>query len=311
MTMRRTLTAAVSSLAVLSTVLLAGCAAAEKTNTEVAKGILTLSVNPEIEIEFDEEGRVTELDGVNDDGRSVVASYPDYIGKDCGQVLGDLILEIDEAGYFVEDMDGHEKNIVISLEPGSVLPSEDFLTQMSASAQDTVKGLNLGSDVVPIHEDDYDPAYAKDGKPSPYITLEKAQEIALAQADVAAQDAVFEDKEFDHDDGTPVFELEFMAGGIEYEYDIHAVTGKVIKAEHKAEIPRETQPASQPETQPAPSNADDTDYGPTTTESPTTTIRTTAPTTTESPTTTIRTTVPTMTESPITTIRTTAPTMTE
>ena len=44
---------------------------------------------------------------------------------------------------------------------------------------------------------------------------------------------MFDDKEFDHDDGTPVFELEFTAGGIEYEYDVHAVSGKVIRAEHK------------------------------------------------------------------------------
>ena len=27
----------------------------------------------------------------------------------------------------------------------------------------------------------------------------------------------------------PIFELEFMANGNEYEYDIHAVTGKVVK----------------------------------------------------------------------------------
>ena len=82
-------------------------------------------------------------------------------------------------------------------------------------------------------QDDYDPAYAKDGEPSPYITLEKAQEIALTQANVNAANAVFDDREFDHDDGTPIFELEFTANGNEYEYDIHAVTGKVVRAEHK------------------------------------------------------------------------------
>ena len=59
------------------------------------------------------------------------------------------------------------------------------------------------------------------------------REIALAQAHVAASEAVFEDKEFDHDDGTPVCELEFTAGGNKYEYDVHAVTGKIIKAEHE------------------------------------------------------------------------------
>lgn len=64
-----------------------------------------------------------------------------------------------------------------------------------------MKGLNLSSGIVTIDNDDYDPAYAQDGQPSPYITLEKAQEIALTQANVNAADAVFDDKEFDHDDG--------------------------------------------------------------------------------------------------------------
>ena len=63
-----------------------------------------------------------------------------------------------------------------------------------------------------IDDDDYDPEYAKNGAYSPYITLEKAKEIALKQAGVSASDAVFEEKEFDFDDGTPVFELEFFGG---------------------------------------------------------------------------------------------------
>ena len=82
-----------------------------------------------------------------------------------------------------------------------------------------MKRLSLSSGIVTIDDDDYDPAYAKDGKLSPYITLEKAQEIALTQANIDVVDAVFDDKEFDHDDGTPIFELEFTANGNEYEYD--------------------------------------------------------------------------------------------
>ena len=90
-----------------------------------------------------------------------------------------------------------------------MLPSDDFLADMSESTQDAIKELKLSSRIVTINDSDYDPVYASEGKPSPYITLEKAQEIALAQANVPAADAVFADKEFDHDDGTPVFELEF------------------------------------------------------------------------------------------------------
>ena len=258
MKLRRKLFAAVSSLAVAATVLLTGCGAPAQEGTALKEtGVLTLSVNPEIQIEYNGEGKVTALTGRNDDGKGIVEAYPDYIGKDCKTVLRDLIVEINEAGYFVDDIDGNKKNIVLQLEPGSVLPSDDFLADMSASTQEAVKGLELSSGIVTIDDDDYDPAYAKDGKPSPYITLEKAQEIALAQANVNAADAVFDDKEFDHDDGTPVFELEFMTNGNEYEYDIHAVTGKVVKAEHKTA-------GTQSETTTGGGSTDynDTDYGP-------------------------------------------------
>ena len=221
-------------MVLLPAALLAGCAApADQGQTLGEKGLLTLSVNPEIQIEYNKEGRVTALTGGNEDGRQVVQAYPDYVGKPCGQVLSDLIGQIHKAGYFVEEVDGNAKSIVLELEPGSALPSQDFLQQMSACTQQAVKELALGSGIVTIDEDDHDPAYAKNGQPSPYITLEKAQQIALAQAGVAAGQAVFEDKEFDHDDGTPVFELEFAANGVEYEYDVHAVTGKVLKAQHQ------------------------------------------------------------------------------
>ncbi len=259
MNMRKKLFATASFLAIASAVLLSGCSASAPESMALKEtGTLTLSVNPEIQIEYNQDGKVTALAGRNEDGKGIVDVYPDYIGKDCDDVLKDLIVEINEAGFFVDDVDGNKKNIVLQLEPGSVLPSDDFLANMSASTQEAVKGLNLASDIVTIGDDDYDPAYAKDGKPSPYITLEKAQEIALTQANVNAADAVFEDKEFDHDDGTPIFELEFSANGNEYEYDIHAVTGDVVKAEH-----RTVSAQSEPQ---APSgdvaNYNDTDYGP-------------------------------------------------
>ncbi len=234
---RRKLAAAVSSLAMAAIVLLTGCGNSAESSVpaaeETAAGAIILSVNPEIRVEYDREGLVTEITGANDDGKAIVASYPDYIGKDCQTVLNELVAEINEAGYFVDEIDGNKKNIVIQLEPGSLLPSESFLTDISTGAQGAVKELKLGSGIVTISDDDYDDAYEKDGQPSKYITLAKAQEIALTQAGVKAADAKFEDKEFDHDDGTPVFELEFTAGGVEYDYDVHAVTGKVIKAQHE------------------------------------------------------------------------------
>ena len=82
-------------------------------------------------------------------------------------------------------------------------------------------------------------------------------------------------REFDHNDGTPIFELEFMANGNEYEYDIHAGYRQVVKAEHKTASTQSGTPA----TGSGSTNYNDTDYGPITMASPTITTQTTAPTT--------------------------------
>ena len=284
MKLRRTFLVTVSSLALLSTALLTGCgnqqttadnsiqtsteeiaaeAPAEAGSAALAEtGILVLSVNPEIQIDYDKEGFVTAITGRNEDGKKIAEASQDEIGKNCDEVLKNLITEIHSAGYFVEDIDGHQKNIVVQIEPGSVLPSDDFLENMSASTQNAVKNLKLTSDIVTIDDDDYDPTYTTAEKLSPYITLEKAKEIALAQADVNAADAVFDDKEFDHDDGTAIFELEFTANGVEYEYDVDAVTGKVLKAEHKGGAQTGSQTGTPAQTSTGSTNYDDTDYGP-------------------------------------------------
>ena len=268
MKMRKILLGALTTFTLAASVFITGCGSqdaggslppAEESQTEIQtetvgketaalaeKGIITLSVNPEISIEYDENGMVTNLTGNNVDGEGIVAACQDYQGKDCSTVLEELINRIHEAGYFVDEIDGHKKNIVIQMEPGSVLPDDDFLETISRDTREAVAGLELTSGIVTIDEDDYDESYARNGNPSPYITLEKAKEIALTQAQVSETEAVFEDREFDFDDGIAIYELEFTAQGNEYEYDVHAVTGKILKAEHHIKG----------------QNAGDTDYGP-------------------------------------------------
>ena len=67
------------------------------------------------------------------------------------------------------------------------------------------------------------------GTDSNYITAEQAQTAALSHAGYSESDAVLLKTERDHDDGTILYEVEFIAGGREYEYDIDAVTGAVLK----------------------------------------------------------------------------------
>ena len=143
---RRKILAAASSLAVLAA-LLTGCGA-QPQESSVTAGVLTLRVNPEIAIHYNQSGKVVALEGDNQDGREIVEAYPDYIGKDCEVVVQELVEEIHAAGYFVEEVEGQPRRVVLELDDDSQEPREDFLEDMSRSAQSALEGLSLGSAVV-------------------------------------------------------------------------------------------------------------------------------------------------------------------
>ena len=143
---RRKILAAASSLAVLAA-LLTGCGA-QPQESSVTAGVLTLRVNPEIAIHYNQSGKVVALKGDNQDGREIVEAYPDYIGKDCEVVVQELVEEIHAAGYFVEEVEGQPRRVVLELDDDSQEPREGFLEDMSRSAQDALEGLSLGSAVV-------------------------------------------------------------------------------------------------------------------------------------------------------------------
>lgn len=60
------------------------------------------------------------------------------------------------------------------------------------------------------------------------ISVERAKEIALADAGVKASKAVFVKARLDWDDGRAKYEVEFYSGSVEYDYDIDAITGSVL-----------------------------------------------------------------------------------
>ena len=98
-------------------------------------GTVLLSVNPEIEMDYDEVGNVVALTGLNEDGKAVLASYTGYEGKPCTTVVGELVDEINAGGYFDATIDGHEKNIVLKLERGSAYPNDQFLNELAEAVR--------------------------------------------------------------------------------------------------------------------------------------------------------------------------------
>ena len=220
MNWKKSLTLTVSAALMLS--LLAGCAVqpTEQASAESnAVGTVLLSVNPEIEVEYDKSGLVLEIEGLNEDGKTVVKDVKDYQGKDCRTVVSELVRDIYDDGYFEGTVDGHAKNIVLKLKEGSVYVSDEFLQDVADGAREAVQKCGIGAKTMTVSEGDLDD--------SGRIGQNKAKELVLAQ--LGLQSASFRDHEYELDDG--VYEFEFTAGGVEYEYEVDARTGKVLEAD--------------------------------------------------------------------------------
>ena len=191
------------------------------TDKTVKTGTLLISVNPEIKMDYNYKGRVLKLSGMNESGRAVVRDMKNYQYDPCDEVMEDLIQEIYEDGYFDTQKNHPAKNLLIKLEAGSKTPDSQFLEDVADSARYTLKDCGLKSSTVTVNTSDLD----NKGR----IGIQKARELALAHAGL--KDAVFSEGEYDLDDG--IYELEFTAGGIEYEYEVNAFTGKITAADRE------------------------------------------------------------------------------
>ena len=63
------------------------------------------------------------------------------------------------------------------------------------------------------------------------LPKEKARDIALKHAGLTAEEVTRLRVEFEYDDGVPEYEVNFHHNGYEYDYEIHAETGEVIRSE--------------------------------------------------------------------------------
>lgn len=68
-----------------------------------------------------------------------------------------------------------------------------------------------------------------------YIGSDRAKEVAFERAGVSASKAANVTVELDYEDGVMVYQVEFKYGGYEYDCDVNATTGAVVKYEKEAD----------------------------------------------------------------------------
>ena len=118
-------------------------------------GTLILSVNPEIEITYNGEGIVTSVTACNDDALAILSAYSGFEGKECREVVTELVTEIGKAGYLIEEIEGEACAITIEIEEGSMLPTDSFMEDIASDVKDCVSDNEWNGSVEIIGDSNY------------------------------------------------------------------------------------------------------------------------------------------------------------
>ena len=245
--------------------------------------VITLDVNPSLNIVMDTSDKVIEVQPLNEDARTVIGDM-DFAGANLDVTVNALIGSMLVNGY----LDDIRNSILVSVENGAAAKAESLQAQVSALISSAVGdggfeasvltqtvsstsesaalaeqyGISEGKaelilkvcaadatltaeSLAPLSVNDIsliassrglsDSTVNQTGTASAkgYIGVDDAKTAAYAHAGVSASDVLYVETDFDSEHGVMVYEVEFYAGSVEYEYDINALTGEVVKYEQK------------------------------------------------------------------------------
>lgn len=88
--------------------------------------------------------------------------------------------------------------------------------------------INMTGEIISYDRDNLGAQGTSQDMNSKYIGIDKAKSLALENAGKKSSEVNFTKAKLEKDDGVWKYEIEFVAGTLEYEYDIDAVSGKVL-----------------------------------------------------------------------------------
>ena len=127
------------------------------------------------------------------------------------------------------DSDGWAPSEDTAADSDGRAPSEDTAADSDgrASSEDTA----ADSDGRASSED----SSASSAADNKYISVDRAKQIALQDAGLEEEEVIFTAAKFEDDDGRKEYDIEFYCGSLEYEYEIDALTGRILDSDVETE----------------------------------------------------------------------------
>lgn len=116
--------------------------------------------------------------------------------------------------------------------PQQAIPEGQVIPQQSVSVQQAIpQGQATMQQRIPVQDED--PFQGGPGVvgQSTSLTINRAKQIAVADAGVELSSAVFIKASSDFDDGIMRWELDFVSGNTKYEYEVSSTDGTILKKE--------------------------------------------------------------------------------
>ena len=117
-----------------------------------------------------------------------------------------------------------EYDYTVSAETLEILKHQKEYDPPKQKAVETVPAETKPAETKPAETKPADTKPAESKK----ISAAEAKSIALAHAGLTEAQVKGLRAEYDRDDGRPEYDVEFRVGNMEYEYEIHAETGKIL-----------------------------------------------------------------------------------
>jgi len=189
-------------------------------NYDIAEisGSILLNANACVEIAFDDEGNVLNLQEVDHDGHELLADYSGYLNTPCADVVKELVA----ISSNLELLSDEHNHIVIKQLPKSELPSETFLTDLAAAAKDSAE-ISVTVSVVTAEEVD------AEGN----ILAKRAYDLLQTALNVDHFELIESNEELT--DGVYAFNV--VAGALEGVYLVEAATGYVYEGSFEVADP--------------------------------------------------------------------------